>query len=292
VSAALLDGKKLAQAIAASLAPRVAAVKAARGAPPTLAIVAAQSEERDAVSYRKAQQKACESAGLGCVVLARPWTSAAEVLAALHEERGADAVIIDRPLPPAVDLEDLYDALPPSRDAEGAAPASLGKLFALKHYDDLRAQRLPAPCTALAIAELLRSTHAPLAGKTAVVLGRSNIVGKPAAHLLSCLDLTVTLCHSRTRELPRLVEQADVVVAALGRAGAVKASWIKPGAIVIDAGINADGGKLVGDVEPAAAERAGHYTPVPGGVGPVTTAMLLANTVALAERSLERKGQR
>lgn len=286
MSAVLLDGKKLAAEIVAALGPRIAAVKQARGAPPTLAIVAAQTEEPDAVSYRKAQQKACERAGLGCVLLARPWTSAAEIARALEAERGADAVIVDRPLAPSVDLEALYDALPPARDAEGAAPASLGKLFALKHYDDLRAQRLPAPCTALAVAELVRSARLPLAGLRAVVLGRSNIVGKPAAHLLSCLDLTVTLCHSKTSDLPSLVAKADVVVAALGQAGVVKAGWIKPGAVVVDAGINAVGGKLTGDVEPAAADRAGFYTPVPGGVGPVTTAMLLSNTVGLAERAL------
>ena len=277
-----LDGKKLAEKISGALEPRVRALAKRIGRAPLLAIVASPDEDASARSYRKVQEKACQDVGLACRVVAERWTGAAHVLRRLEELGPWDAAMINRPLPAAVSIEQLYDLLPPGRDAEGVTPASLGKLYSLKRFDDLRAKGLPAPCTALAVAELLRETGLPLAGKTAVVIGRSNTVGKPAAHLLSCLDLTVTLAHSKTADLPGVVAAADVVVAAIGSAGAIKAAWIKPGAVVIDAGINAAGKKLVGDVEPAAAERAAFYTPVPGGVGPVTTAMLLSNAVALA----------
>ncbi len=279
-----LDGKKTAERVKASLKPRVEAVTKTLGRPPVLAIVASDAEEAPARSYRQVQEKACAAVGVRCRVVAERWTGAEQVLRRLEESGPWDAAIIDRPLPDAVSLERLYDLLPPSRDAEGATPASLGRLFALKRYDDLRAKGVAAPCTALAVAELLRETGLPLAGKTAAVVGRSNTVGKPAAHLLSCLDLTVTLCHSKTADLPGVIGAADVVVAAIGKPGFVRAEWIKPGAVVLDAGINPSGKKVLGDVEPAAAQRAAFYTPVPGGVGPVTTAMLLANAVALAER--------
>lgn len=289
MSAVPLDGRKVAEGVFGALKPRVEALTKKLGRPPVLVIVASEAEDPSARAYRQVQEKSCAEIGLSCLVVAQRWTGADHVLQRLRELAAWDAVIVDRPLPPAVDLERLYDRLPAGKDAEGATPASLGKLFALKRYADLAAKGLAAPCTALAIAELLRATGLPLSGKTAAVVGRSNTVGKPAAHLLACLDLTVTLCHSKTADLPRVVGAADVVVAAVGEAGFVKAGWIKPGAVVLDAGINPDGRKVYGDVEPTAAERAAFYTPVPGGVGPVTTAMLLANAVALAERGAREK---
>lgn len=287
MSAGLLDGKALAARLKKELAPRVERLTARRGRAPGLLVVAS-GQERASSAYFKAQKKACEAAGLRWDLLERPWRSAAEILEAVAARPDFDAVILDRPLPDAVDLGALFDGLPPGRDAEGVTADSLGRLYATRSYAQFAAGRVPAPCTAVAIAELLRSAGVPLGGKDAVVLGRSNIVGKPAAHLLSCLDLTVTLCHSRTADLPGHVRRADVVVAALGKPRFVARDWIKPGAIILDAGINADGAGLVGDCDPAAYEAASLYTPVPGGVGPVTTAVLLANTVALAERSLEK----
>lgn len=281
MSAQLLDGKKLAKTITESLRERVEAVRKRRGRAPGLLIVGGGDAAAD--SYAGQQIKACKALGL-----AVQETRALDAFSIVSEldRRGLDAFLLQQPLPESVDSETLLAALPPSRDAEGATPFNFGKLFEMKRYDEVFARKLVAPCTALAIAELLRATNLPLAGKTAVVLGRSNIVGKPAAHLLSCLDLTVTLCHSKTRDLAALVSKADVVVAAIGKAKLVKADWIKEGAVVLDAGTNQEGKGFVGDVDPAAAERAAFYTPVPGGVGPVTTAMLLANTVALAERTL------
>lgn len=283
MSAAILDGAALAQTIKESLRPRIAAVEKRLGRPPGLLVVASETPDRASKAYRHSQMKAALSLGIHAFEYAAAAHSAKDLLSLILQKPQYDGVVFDLPLP-GVEIDALLAALPPERDAEGASPFNFGKLFEIKRYDELQARGLVAPCTALAVAELLRSSNAPLAGKTAVVLGRSNIVGKPAAHLLTCLDLTVTLCHSRTRDLQKIVAQADVVVAAMGKAKMVGADWIKPGAIVIDAGINAEGKTLVGDVDPAAAARASFYTPVPGGVGPVTTAMLLANTVALAER--------
>lgn len=287
MSAVPLDGKALAATIKKGLGPRIAAVAARRGRAPGLLVVAS-GHDRASSAYFRSQQKACVDRGLRWDIIESEWGSARELLDAVAERAEFDAVILDRPLPPSVHLGRLFDGLPPSRDAEGVTADSLGRLYACRTYAEFEASRLAAPCTAVAIAELLRSAKVRLPGMTAVVLGRSNIVGKPAAHLLSCLDLTVTLCHSKSDDLPGIVSRADVVVAAMGKARFVKPDWLKPGAIVLDAGINADGDGLVGDVEPAAYERASLYTPVPGGVGPVTTAVLLANTVALAERNLSQ----
>ena len=204
------------------------------------------------------------------------------MLRVIDEKDDFDGVLLDLPLPVLTSMICLPACRP--RDAEGVSHVNFGRLFQAKTFSEIASAGLMAPCTALAVVELLRSSGVPLAGKTAVVLGRSNIVGKPAAHLLTCLDMTVTLCHSKTPDLARKAAQADVLVSAMGKARLVKADWIKSGAVVIDAGINALDGKLCGDVDPKAVERAGYMTPVPGGVGPVTTAMLLANVVSLAER--------
>jgi methylenetetrahydrofolate dehydrogenase (NADP+)/methenyltetrahydrofolate cyclohydrolase len=284
---AILDGKRLAAAIKESLAPRIAAVKAHRGREPGLLVIAS-GHERASSAYFKSQKKACESIGMRWELVERDWNSAGEIIKAVAERDDFDAVILDRPLPDAVHLGELFDALAPARDAEGVTAESLGRLYACRNYAEFVESKVAAPCTAVAVAELLRSAQVPLAGKTAVVLGRSNIVGKPAAHLLSCLDLTVTLCHSKTADIASHVRAADVVVAAIGKPRFVKAEWLRPGAIVLDAGINAEGAGLVGDCDPAAYEKASLYTPVPGGVGPVTTAVLLANAAALAEKSLGR----
>jgi methylenetetrahydrofolate dehydrogenase (NADP+)/methenyltetrahydrofolate cyclohydrolase len=280
----LLDGRAVANRIREALAPRVSALKSKRGRPPLLAIVTAEKPDKAAVRYRQSQKKACEEIGMHWSTLSADWRGADDLLRALAATRDCDGAILDLPLNKAVAIDELLAKLPPELDAEGVTPFNYGRLFEIKAYAELQRRRIVAPCTALAIAELLRSTGVPLPGKRAVVLGRSSIVGKPAAHLLSTLDMTVTLCHSKSEGLPELVGAADVVVAAMGKPRMVKAAWIKPGAVVIDAGVNDDGGKVCGDVEPEAAARAGFMTPPVGGLGPVTTAMLLSNSVMLAER--------
>ncbi len=287
MTAALVDGTALAKSLAAAVAPRAAAVKAARGRPPQLAIFSA-AQSREAKAYLRSIEKACAGVDIEAATHEiSPSEGQAEVLRRLRRVQAdprVDAVLVDMPLPGGIDAEAVTAAIDPSKDAEGVGSTNLGRLFAAKSYSEIRDKRIPVPCTALAVAELLRSTKTPLEGRRAVVVGRSTIVGKPAAHLLSSLDLTVTLCHSKTRDLPGEVAQADVVVACLGRARFVQGAWIKPGAIVIDAGTNDGDGKLVGDVDfGPASQRAGFITPVPGGVGPVTTALLLSNIVTLAE---------
>ena len=283
MSACALDGTALAERIARSLKPRIDSIKRKRGRPPGLLVIASTKADRASGAYRRAQLRACADLGLRGEEAVSNWRDAEAILKCIRSKKDFDAVIFDLPLSKAVDVDWLLALLPPERDAEGATPDNFGRLFRAKSFAEISEKRLIAPCTAMAIAELLRRSGAPVTGKNAIVIGRSNIVGKPAAHLLGCLDLTVTLCHSKTKGLPALIARADVVVACIGRANAIKGSWIKRGAIVIDAGVNANGGKLCGDVDPKARARAGYMTPVPGGVGPVTTAMLIANTVALAE---------
>lgn len=291
MSAVLLDGKALAKKIRLSLLPRLEKLKKARGRAPALAIVSGPADPA-AQAYARAKLKAFKESGLKAKVHSlSAWAGlneALKLIKALARDAGVDAITVDLPLPKQMKPSALFEALPESKDAEGVTPGNFGRLFQAKTFEEIESGGLIVPCTARAVAELLRETRAPLAGKTAVVLGRSNILGKPAAHLLSALNLTVTVCHSRTQDLEGEVRRADVVVAAMGKARLIKGSWIKKDAIVIDAGINQDGKTLCGDVEfEEARKTAAYITPVPGGVGPVTTAMLLANTVLLAERALQ-----
>lgn len=289
MSAVRLDGAALARKIRQSLAPRAQALKAARGREVKLAVVTSHPDA-SAEAYLQVKLKACHEIGIATSVEALPASTSQKdllrTIARLAQDKTVDAVIVELPLPRQIDTIEALAALPPSKDAEGLHPENYGRLYAARTYEDIQAGKLVAPCTALAVAELLRETRVPLAGKRAVVLGRSNILGKPAALLLSSLNLTVTLCHSQTSALEDEVRRADVVVACMGKPRHVKGSWLKKGAIVIDAGVNHDDRGLCGDVEFSEAEKVASFiTPVPGGVGPVTTAMLLANTVLLAEKA-------
>jgi methylenetetrahydrofolate dehydrogenase (NADP+)/methenyltetrahydrofolate cyclohydrolase len=209
-------------------------------------------------------------------------TSQAELLTLIAElGRRADVhgILVQLPLPPHLNAQLVIQALPPAKDVDGLHPVNQGRLMA--------GEAGPRPCTPLGVLRLIDETGLGLAGQRAAVVGRSVLVGKPVALMLLERHATVTLCHSRTKDLADEVGRADVVVAATGQPALVRGAWIKPGAVVIDVGINrgADG-KLCGDVEfAAAAERAAFITPVPGGVGPMTVAMLLANTVAAAEQA-------
>jgi methylenetetrahydrofolate dehydrogenase (NADP+) / methenyltetrahydrofolate cyclohydrolase len=196
----------------------------------------------------------------------------------LNRDVEVDGILVQLPLPPGIDARRVLLAIDPDKDVDGFHPDNLGRL--------LMGEPRFVACTPLGIMRLLEEAKTPLAGADAVVIGRSNIVGKPMAALLILADATVTVCHSRTRDLPERVSRADVVIAAVGRAEMVKGAWIKAGATVIDVGMNrrADG-KLIGDVEfGEAAARARAITPVPGGVGPMTIAMLLGNTLLAAMR--------
>ena len=277
----LLEGKKSAAAIRDEAAATVQRLRAA-GVVPSLALVLATADE-SAAWYTRAIARAGEKVGIDVRVerLADD-ASAATVRAALQRLSADDTVhgiILQMPLPPGVDGVELATAIAPEKDVDGANPVSLGRLTA----------GLPAfaPATAAAVLRILDDHGVELAGRRAVVVGRSLVVGKPAAMLLLARDATVTVCHSRTRDLAARTSEAEVVVAAVGRPRMLGAEHVAPGAVVVDVGTTPDeNGNLVGDVDAEAVMgRAGALTPVPGGVGPVTTALLLHNTVTAAARA-------
>ncbi|MFH1725112.1 MAG: bifunctional 5,10-methylenetetrahydrofolate dehydrogenase/5,10-methenyltetrahydrofolate cyclohydrolase [Elusimicrobiota bacterium] len=289
----LLKGKPLSDRIRKDLRARAAAVAERRGSPPHLAILAIGGDPSSQI-YLKKKLQACKEVGIECTVESlHDAISQAEVLRILHglgQDATLDGIIIDLPIPESLDAGRLTDAIAADKDVEGVSTWNLGKLYSEKSYESLKASDALVPCTPNAIIHLLLETALDPRGKQAVVIGRSNIVGRPTAHLLSCLDATLTLCHSRTRDLEEHVRRADILVCAAGKPRFVRGEWIKSGAVVLDAGIHREGDTLCGDVDfDAAAERAAFITPVPGGIGPLTVTFLLFNTVVSAERRTKRQ---
>jgi methylenetetrahydrofolate dehydrogenase (NADP+)/methenyltetrahydrofolate cyclohydrolase len=283
VSASLIDGKAVAAALRAELAEDVKAFVGTHGRPPGLATVLVGEDPASAV-YVGSKQRQCQEIGMRSlgVTLAADATEA-EVIAKLEElnaDPNVNGIIVQLPLPEHLDGVKLTGLVDVGKDVDGLTAISAG-LLALGR-PGLR------PCTPSGVMLLLESIGAELAGVEAVVIGRSNLFGKPMAQLLLAANATVTICHSRTRELAEVCARADVLIAAVGRAQMVSADWVKPGATVIDVGINRLESGLVGDVDFAAvSERAGAITPVPGGVGPMTIACLLRNTVLAAHAALD-----
>ncbi|MGH7088759.1 MAG: bifunctional 5,10-methylenetetrahydrofolate dehydrogenase/5,10-methenyltetrahydrofolate cyclohydrolase, partial [Stellaceae bacterium] len=280
MTARLIDGKAQAEALRSAVANAAAELKARHGIVPGLAAVLVGDDSASEV-YVRSKGRASEAAGLNSFQHRLPaFTSEAELLtlvARLNTDEAVDGILMQLPLPKQIDPQHIIDAIEPAKDVDGFHPQNVGRLWS--GGDAL------VPCTPYGCLLLLRATLGRLAGADAAVIGRSNIVGKPLAALLLGEHCTVTLAHSRTRDLPTVVRRADILVAATGRAEMVRGDWIKPGAAVIDVGINrvpGSGGKgrLVGDVcFSEAAEIAGAITPVPGGVGPMTIACLLRNTL-------------
>jgi methylenetetrahydrofolate dehydrogenase (NADP+)/methenyltetrahydrofolate cyclohydrolase len=270
-----MDGRGL----AARIRLRVAKEVAAHDGPIGLATVLVGEDPASAI-YVKRKREACEEAGIASIHHELPEDTSEEELLALVDELNADervtGMLVQLPLPRQIDEDRVIRAVDPMKDVDGFHPVNAGFL--------LQGRPTLLPATPAGIMEILREYEIPLSGANAVVIGRSNIVGKPAAILLLAESATVTVAHSRTRDLAGLVRAADVVVAAVGRPRMVTAEMVKPGATVIDVGINRVDGRVVGDVDEGAREVAGHLTPVPGGVGPMTIAMLLANTVRAARR--------
>ncbi len=276
-----IDGKAVAAAVRGEVRERVARL-AQRGVVPGLATVLVGDDPASQV-YVGSKERACREVGIESFGHRLPASTRQDALLALIDALARDArvdgILVQLPLPEGLDAQAVIEALPPSKDVDGLHPVSQGRLMA--GQPGLR------PCTPLGVMRLLDEVGVTLRGARAVVVGRSLLVGKPVAFLLLERHATVTMCHSRTADLPGEVGRADVLVAAAGQEGLVRGEWIRPGAVVIDVGINrgADG-KVRGDVEFApASERASHITPVPGGVGPMTVAMLLSNTVTAAERT-------
>jgi methylenetetrahydrofolate dehydrogenase (NADP+)/methenyltetrahydrofolate cyclohydrolase len=279
MSATLLDGKALAARVRAELTGEAARL-AESGVRPGLAVVLVGDDPASQI-YVRSKTAACAQVGIKTFDHRLPATTTdAELLslvATLNADPAVDGILIQLPLPAGLDARRVLFAVDPRKDVDGIHPENVGRL--------LLGQPRFVACTPFGVMKLIAEAGLPLAGANAVVVGRSNMVGKPMAALLLGADATVTICHSRTRELAAVVGRAELVVAAVGRAEMIRGDWIKPGAVVIDVGINrTPEGKLLGDVEFAgAAARASAITPVPGGVGPMTIAMLLANTITAAQ---------
>ena len=279
----IIDGKLIAARVRAEVAAQVREIEARKGVKPGLALVRVGNDPASEV-YVRGKVKACQETGMAGFEHILPEATSQEDLLALLRKLNDDprvhGVLVQLPLPKQLDAGAILDALAPHKDVDGFGPHSAGALFSGR--PGLR------PCTPLGILRLLDEAQTELAGARALVIGRSNIVGKPVAQLLLERNATVTVAHSRTAALADEVARADVVVAAIGRAEMIKGAWVKPGATVIDVGMNRNAdGKLCGDVEFGRAfERARAITPVPGGVGPMTIAYLLSNTIQAAKAQL------
>ena len=286
MSAQPIDGKALAQEIRQEIAKDIELLVVQTGVRPGLAVVLVGDDPASAV-YVRNKKKACDTAGLYVKDHALPATTRQEELLKLIDQLNNDpkihGILVQLPLPNQIDSQRVLNAVSPDKDADGFHPYNIGRLMA--------GDPVFVPCTPKGVMRMIESAGQSIKGKRAVVLGRSNIVGKPVAMLLMHQHATVTICHSRTIDLPGMCKEADILVAAIGKAQFVKSDMVKPGAVVIDVGINRLGdGRLVGDVdfEPVK-EVAGWLSPVPGGVGPMTIAMLLANTLEGAKRVAKRQ---
>ena len=304
--ALILDGTKIAQDIRAEVAAEVRTMSAA-GVRPGLAVVLVGHNPASEI-YVRGKVKACDEVGVYSETLTPPESiTTAELLTLiedLNRREEIDGILVQLPLPPQVDSKKVLLAVDPAKDVDGFHPMNVG--FLSTQRPGL------VPCTPAGVMEILKRSNIPVAGRDAVVVGRSDIVGKPAAMLLTNANATVTICHSKTHDLPGVCRRADILVAAIGRAGMITRDFVKPGAAVIDVGMNTvtdpaefhrffagnakreetfrkRGSTLIGDVHPEVAEVAGALTPVPGGVGPLTIAMLMFNTVKAAKM---RRGSR
>ncbi|MGC9561159.1 bifunctional methylenetetrahydrofolate dehydrogenase/methenyltetrahydrofolate cyclohydrolase FolD [Brachymonas sp. M4Q-1] len=286
MTAQLINGNELSKQLRTEVAQRTTALRA-RGITPGLAVILVGDNPASQV-YVRNKVKACEEAGLHSVLEKYDASmTEAELLArveALNADPSIHGILVQLPLPDHIHAQRVIEAISPAKDVDGFHVASAGALMT----------GMPGfwPCTPYGCMKMLESIHYDLRGKHAVVIGRSNIVGKPMALMLLAKDATVTICHSRTADLKAQTLQADVIVAAVGRRNTVTADMVKPGAVVIDVGMNRnDAGKLCGDVDfDAVKEVAGYITPVPGGVGPMTITMLLVNTLESAERAAQAAG--
>jgi methylenetetrahydrofolate dehydrogenase (NADP+)/methenyltetrahydrofolate cyclohydrolase len=304
--ATILDGTRIAQQIRSEVAAEVKTMAAA-GVRPGLAVVLVGHNPASEI-YVRGKVKACGEVGLYSEQLAPPESATtAELLAVidgLNRRDDVDGILVQLPLPAHVDAKKVLMAVDPAKDVDGFHPVNVGLLSTQRPG--------LVPCTPAGVLEILKRSNIAIAGREAVVVGRSDIVGKPAAMLLLNADATVTVCHSKTHDLPGVCRRADILVAAIGRAGMITRDFVKPGATVIDVGMNTvidaeefrrffagnakreesflkKGSTLMGDVHPEVAEIAGALTPVPGGVGPLTIAMLMFNTVKAAKM---RRGSR
>jgi methylenetetrahydrofolate dehydrogenase (NADP+)/methenyltetrahydrofolate cyclohydrolase len=281
--AQILDGTAVSKQLLEQCRKRVADIIARSGMVPCLATVLVGADPAS-ITYTKMKRQRCEAVGMRSRKIELPGTTTtAELLAALKalsDDKSVHGILLQHPVPKAIDERAAFEAIAAPKDVDGVTVASFGAIsFGFPGFGS---------CTPAGIMKLIEAYKLPLAGRHAVVVGRSAILGKPMAMMLLAADATVTVCHSKTKDLPAVVGLGDIVVAAVGKPQLVKGAWIKPGAVVIDAGYNPGN---VGDVEyDAAAQRASWITPVPGGVGPMTIATLIDQTATAAERQLGLQG--
>jgi methylenetetrahydrofolate dehydrogenase (NADP+) / methenyltetrahydrofolate cyclohydrolase len=303
MSALVLDGRRIGEEIRSELRPRIATLVAKRRAPGLAAVLVGNNPASQI--YVRSKLKACEELGIRSFHYTPPEETTTEELLSLigelNENPDVDGILVQMPLPKQIDSERILLNVNPAKDADGFHPFNMGNLVANRPG--------PRACTPAGIMQLLDRYEIPIARKKAVIVGRSEIVGKPMALFLLHANATITVCHSKTQDLAGECRRADILVAAMGRPALIAESFIRPGAVVVDVGTNRltdaseverlfrgdekrlaafakTGSTLVGDVDPRATQCAGAYTPVPGGVGPLTIAMLMSNTVALAEQHL------
>ena len=284
MSSAIINGKEIGQEIRKSVEKRVEKLKQ-QGVTPGLAVILV-GENPASKTYVANKQKSCEAIGMFSELIKLPEDAKQEALLdqirELNEREDIHGILVQLPLPKHIDEEAVIATISPEKDVDGFSPISVGKM--------MLGQDTYLPCTPFGVMKLLEHSGIEVAGKHAVIVGRSHIVGKPMGQLLLQKDATVTYTHSKTPDLPAFTKQADILIAAVGRTNFITKDHIKPGAVVIDVGINRDeDNKLCGDVDFAGvSEVASHITPVPGGVGPMTITMLLENTVQAAEKKLAR----
>ena len=280
MTAKIIDGKAIAKEIRSDLKLKVPQLTK-EGRQPGLAVVLVGDDPASAV-YVRSKKRACEEIGVNSLVHRLPEDTTQDELLGLVEQLNQDphihGILVQLPLPKGLDEEIVINAISPQKDVDGFHPINVGNLHI--------GQEGFVPCTPAGVVELVKRTGVPIAGQNVVVLGRSNIVGKPVASLFLRENATVTICHSRTKDVAAECRRADILIAAVGRPQLVQKDWVKPGAVVIDVGINRVDGAIVGDVHfEEVQEVAGAITPVPGGVGPMTIAMLLKATVDAASRA-------
>lgn len=282
MAAQLIDGKLLAQGIRERIGKEVADLVARTGVRPGLAAILVGDDPASKL-YVKNKQKACDSAGIYVDEHKLPAATTQRELLGLIDKVNLDpkvnGILVQLPLPPQIDSKVILNAVSPAKDADGFHPCNIGRL--------VEGNPVFTPCTPKGVIRMIEETGVGIEGKRAVVVGRSNIVGKPAALLLLHRNATVTVCHSKTKDLGAVCREADILVVAIGRAHFITAEMVKEGAVVVDVGVNRlDDGRFVGDVEfDAVREKASWISPVPGGVGPMTIAMLLDNTLQSAKRA-------
>lgn len=283
MAAQIISGKVLAAQIKEQAAQAVSDLKK-QGIEPCLAVILVGESPASQV-YVRGKENDCIECGIKNRTIRLPEQTTQEkllqVLAELAADNSVHGILVQLPLPKQIDEQVVIEAIPPEKDVDGFTPINVGRMMI--------GEECFLPCTPAGCIQMLKSTGVPLAGKKAVVVGRSNIVGKPVSLLLLRENMTVTICHSHTQDLAAVCREADVLVAAVGRPGVITGDMVKPGAVVIDVGINRnEAGKLCGDVEfESAASKAGYITPVPGGVGLMTRAVLIQNTIQAAKRQMQ-----